>query len=252
MTNFEYFAKAFRFNSGKSILDSGDFYGRHYEKPPISEDSPTVKMTIYNNEIGATIESAKMLSEFYTVDKDIQERFEEWLELPENSELCWFEAGEQFAMEVLGLEKQTSDNTYNGENDLAQDYQWSVYGMDNSDWYYANDDTLVVIHAHTGCDIRGGYSPPLFLRPSDEYAIPMALTVGYYIIQGRSSTGDDLTDDECYELSERWSNGYSNNPTYEMSKSINRVFRFTQNNHSVIAHLNTGEIVRISIDYYLN
>jgi hypothetical protein len=101
--NLETIAKAFRFNTGKSMLDSGDFYGRHYDKPPISDEQPLIRVHVYGNEPSATIETALFLAETCEVDFAIQAQFEEWAALEENSELSWFEAGETFATEVLGL-----------------------------------------------------------------------------------------------------------------------------------------------------
>jgi hypothetical protein len=251
MTNFDIISKAFRHNSGKSILDSGDFYGRHYEKPPISESTPMIKLDLWNDEINATIESAHMLSEFFTVDKDIQAQFEEWLELPENEDLNWFEAGERFVEDVLGLFKQSGDNTYNSENDLSQDYQWSVYtDLNDNDWLYASDSTLTVVHAHTGCDIRGGYSYPLFLRSMHDYSVPLNITVEYHISQGRRN-GVELDSGECSDLCYEWENGYSSNPSYMLSKAVKRVFKFTKTDDSVVALLNDGAIVKIHPNLYI-
>jgi hypothetical protein len=162
--NFETIAKAFRYNSGKSLMDSGDYYGRHYEKPPLEEKAPIVTIDVWKTEVSPTIETARFLAENSEVDFELQERFEEWAALEENSDMSWFEAGETFATEVLGLVQLVRDNTYNNENDLSQDYVWEVYSeSDKGDWIY-DDDAIMVCYAHTGCDVRGGYSYPLFLN----------------------------------------------------------------------------------------
>jgi hypothetical protein len=242
--NFEAIAKAFRHNTGKHFLDSGGAYGRHHEKPPISEESPMVTIDIWRNDVSACIETAHFLSETCEVDFDLQNQFEEWVGLEENSDLSWFEAGEKFATEVLGLYQSARDNTYNGENDLSQDYVWEVYTEDeSSDWIYA-DNALFVCYAHTGCDVRGGYAYPLFLRCGGDYAIPMDLTAEFYISEGRLN-GEEIERDELQNIDEKWQNGYSSNPAYQMSKDIERVFGFTKTKDSVIVKLNTGEIVKI-------
>ncbi len=242
---FEAIAKAFRHNTGASMLDSGGAYGRHHEKPPIVEETPMVTINTWRNEISATIETAHFLSEACEVDFELQAQFDEWVALEENSDLSWFEAGQRFCEDVLGLHKQARDNTYNGENDLSQDYVWEVYTeeISPSDWIYA-DNALMVVYAHTGCDIRGGYAYPLFLRHQGDYAVPFDLTAEFYIIEGRLN-GEEIDEEELRALDEQWQNGYTSNPTYQMSKDIERVFGFTKTPNSVVAKLESGEIVKI-------
>lgn len=242
--NFEAIAKAFRHNTGASILDSGGAYGRHHEKPPIAEDRPMVTIDCYNKEVMPTIETAHFLAETCAVDFEIQAQFEAWAALEENSDLSWFEAGKTFAENVLGLSQLARDNTYNNENDLSQDYVWEVYAEDDKgDWIYA-DDALMVCYAHTGCDARGGYAYPLFLRCQDDYAIPMDLCAEFRIDEGRDR-GAEMEREECQALDEQWQCGYSSNPAYQLSKDIDRVFGFTQGTDSVVVRLNSGEIVKI-------
>lgn len=243
-SNLATIAKAFRHNTGKSFLDSGDFYGRHYEKPPITDETPLVSIDTWKTEVTATIDTARFLAETCVVDSDLQEQFDEWVALEENSDLNWFEAGEQFATEVLGLTQLARDNTYNGENDLSQNYVWEVYAdEDDGDWIY-NDDALMVVYAHTGCDVRGGYAYPLFLRCQGDYSIPMDLVAEFFITDARRD-GEELETEECHELGEEWQCGYSSNPAYQMSKDIERVFEFTKTVDTVVVKLKSGEIVKI-------
>lgn len=242
--NFETIAKAFRHNTGASFLDSGSAYGRHHEKPPIAESIPMVSIDTWRDEVTATIETAHFLAETCEVDFDLQAQFEEWAALEENSELSWFEAGETFAKDVLGLTQLARDNTYNGENDLSQNYVWEVYSEnDKGDWIY-DDDAIMVVYAHTGCDVRGGYAYPLFMRCQGDYSIPMDLCAEFYISEGRKD-GVELEYEECRELDEKWSCGYSSHPSYEFSKEIERVFGYTKTVDSVIVKLKSGEIVKV-------
>jgi hypothetical protein len=242
--NLTTIAKAFRHNTGKSFLDSGDHYGRHYEKPPITDETPLVSIDIWGTDVGATIDTARFLAETCEVDTELQNQFDKWVELEENSELSWFEAGEKFATEVLGLQQLARDNTYNGENDLSQTYVWEVYAdEDDGDWIY-NDDALMVVYAHTGCDVRGGYAYPLFLRCQGDYSIPMDLVAEFFITDARLN-GEDLEDETCRGLDEQWQCGYTSNPAYHMSKDIERIFSFTKTVNTVVVKLTSGEIVRI-------
>lgn len=244
MTNFEIIAKAFRHNTGKSFLDSGDHYGRHYEKPPIDPSDPIATLDVWGNDVCGSMETAAYLNARCNVDREIQDRFDEWVALEENSEMNWFEAGETFATEVLGLTQFAQDNTYNSENDLTQNYVWEVYGEegDKDDWLY-NDDALMVVYAHTGCDVRGGYAYPLFLRSTTDYAIPVDMCVEYRILEARRD-GEVIED---HGLDERWSNGYSSNPSYQLSNDIERVFKFTQTPTTVVVKLRSGEVALIYV-----
>ncbi len=241
---FEAIAKAFRHNTGASFLDSGSAYGRHHEKPPITEEYPPVSIYCYTNEVLPTIEVAHFLAAQTNVDFDIQSQFDEWAAQEENSELSWFEAGEQFATEVLGLNQRTRDNTYNGENDLSQDYVWEVYSNDdNGDWIY-DDDALLVIYAHTGCDVRGGYAYPLFLRSTGEYSAPMDLVAQFHAAEGRMD-GEELDDMDLRNIDEEWQCGYSSCPAYQFNKEVERVFKFTKTTDSVVVKLKSGVIIKV-------
>lgn len=242
--NQETIAKAFRHNSGKSFLDSGDFYGRHYDKQPISEEQPLVTIDVYGNEPSATIETALFLAETCEVDFDIQSQFDAWAAREENSELSWFEAGKTFATEVLGLIQLARDNTCNSENDLSQNYVWEVYAAeDGGDWIY-QDEALMVCYAHTGCDVRGGYAYPLFLRCQGDYSVPFDLTVEWRISEGTLDT-KELSQEEYQELDEKWSIGYTSNPTYQFSKDIEKVIEDSATIDSVTVKLKSGEIVKV-------
>ena len=242
--NLETITKAFRFNTGKSMLDSGDFYGRHYDKPPISDEQPLVKVHVYGNEPSATIETALFLAETCEVDFAIQAQFEEWAALEENSELSWFEAGETFATDVLGLTQLARDNTYNNENDLSQDYVWEVYSdSDKGDWIY-DDEAIMVCYAHTGCDVRGGYAYPLFLRCQGDYSIPMDLTVEWRISEGKLGD-EELEDEDMRNIDEQWSIGYTSCPSYQFSKDIEEVIEDSATVDSVEVKLKSGELVKV-------
>jgi len=84
------------------------------------------------------------------------------------------------------------------------------------DWLLA-DESLTVIYLHNGCDVRGGYSLPVFCRKKGELAVPGDLSAGYEIT---GSLGKSL--EECRELSldETWSNEWSSCPYGELENDI--------------------------------
>ena len=218
------FYRAARQNTGMSALDSGGAYGRHHEKGPVSPDDPMI--TWEDPLMSATISTPHLLNEYLEIDRSLQAAWEHWDEL-NGDELDYFESGRQFAEEMTGCSSSSlynyvfrgRDNVYNVENDLSQVYIWEVYTMKDSmddDWLFA-DESLTVIYLHNGCDVRGGYSLPVFCRKKGELVVPMDLSADYEIT---GSLGKSLK--ECRELSldETWSNGWSSYPYGKLENDI--------------------------------
>jgi len=148
----------------------------------------------------------------------------------------------------MGLVSRARDNVYNGENDLTQVYAWEVYTPedDNGDWIYAGDP-LVVVFVHTGCDVRGGYSAPIFCRSKGEYAVPVDYVAQFHAEAGRTD-GREMDDDELRAIDERWCAGYSSLPASQVTGDIERVFPWTKTATSVCAKLKSGHIVKIGVE----
>jgi hypothetical protein len=242
--SFDVFAKACRHNSGSHFLDSGDAYGRHWQKPAIARKDGAAVLDVWRDEITGTIETAHFLAEHMAVDADMQAQFEEWSEGQAGS---WFELAEKFATEHLGLVQRARDNVYNGENDLTQVYIWEVYTPedDGRDWIFDND-ALTVIFVHTGCDVRGGYSAPIFCRTRGEYSVPVDLCAQFYAAEARDEDGNEIEDP--HTLDEKWRCGWASHPASQLREDIERVFGFTKTATTVCAKLHTGEIVKIGVE----
>ena len=240
--NFGVFAKACRYNSGAHFLDSGGAYGRYWEKPPIAEASESAVIDVWRDEITGTIETAHFLAEHLDVDTDVQKQFDEWCEDQDGN---WFELAHRFAIEALGLSARASDNVYNNENDLTQVFVWQVYTPedDERDWIYSREP-LTVIFVHTGCDVRGGYSAPIFCRPRGEYAVPVDVCAEFYAIEARDEDGEEI---DTQSVDERWRAGYASWPAGEVQRDVARVFGFTKTKTTVCAKLHSGEVVKIGV-----
>lgn len=179
-----------RYNSGKNLLDSGDYYGRKYEQPPLPEDHPMVQLGLSENHDGTyepeiVLYTVPMLEDQTEELQFMQELFDSWADKYEED--GWPELIERF-MEGLGYSRVCDrNNTYNHESHLDQDYVYELWvpeHQDVCDWIYCKDAVLI-IQLHTGCDIRGGYSPPIFLRSiHDEYALPTDFTAQLEVWDG--------------------------------------------------------------------
>jgi hypothetical protein len=266
-------ALACRYNSGKSLCDSGDAYGRHWQRPPLTGKEPAVTLDVYENSNGsvdvtATIETYHWLKENFEVDEELHAAFDKWV-AEEDPDGTWFELGKRFAQEQLSLHQHARDNVYNGENDFSQVFVWEVYtpNEDESDWIYA-DEPLVVLYVHTGCDVRGGYSTPLFLRPQGDYAMPIHFCAEYFIAEGTKRddvliplpqdslfpghpvlTNADvpIPEHELRRLDESWQAGYSSYPSGAFSKAIDKVLvRPEPKGDTLTVLLKSGETVTVT------
>jgi hypothetical protein len=144
-------------NTGKHLLDSGDAYGRAWERNQ-----------------GKTIEDFEAEpEESYTYDKDsnyLERRVSlfHYLSQLETDWVCDYfnelPCQDWDAEDVYGVSKfqwdwlnskcdvetKSTFNTYNWDSDLSQILQGT--------WVYINGEEYILIQVHGGCDARGGYT----------------------------------------------------------------------------------------------
>lgn len=63
------------------------------------------------------------------------------------------------ALEALGYEEVSADNTYNYGSDFEDEINFHVFmpkGQSKREWYYS-DEAIITVYVHTGLDVRGGY-----------------------------------------------------------------------------------------------
>lgn len=139
-------------NTGKSLLDSGGAYGRHYErnqKTGINFDSDLI-IDQFNVIIPIQVFMDTML-DYTNICEELENKFKEAgidLYYTNRDKISDF-------LELLGVEydrysRAEWSNTYNWDNDLSQDLQFHLFSYEGS--------TYAIIETHNGCDIRGGYS----------------------------------------------------------------------------------------------
>jgi DNA-directed RNA polymerase subunit RPC12/RpoP len=137
-----------KYNSGASMCDSGDAYGRHWEINK-NIDMETVEpfeieMDCYGDNdfynVSVVMNTYKLLITHYT--DDICEEFNQ---LTNNAK--------HFILENF---TKDGNNTYNGDAALTQHLLYHYLGEDF--------EGRVIVQVHTGCDIRGGYSEPFMFQ----------------------------------------------------------------------------------------
>lgn len=251
--------EAARCPSGKSFLDSGGDSGRHWQKPPIPVDAPEADWDRTGDDgepWGAALETPIFLANHTEIatgkdGHDLNKLFEIFAELWPN--MNWFEAGERFMIE-RGYHQHARENTYNHESDLSQCFVWELYTKkeEEDDWIWA-DESVLVVYVHTGADVRGGYSNPVFLVWDGDYAAPLDIVCQFYVDSG-TLHGEPLTDNERRSIDEKWECGYSQYPFGQVRDDVE--FWLPTNelkNDPVlddglrVAVLKSGEVVSIGV-----
>ena len=167
----DYLATFTRYNSGKHFLDSGDYYGRQYERDISDNDF------YFDEYSGFIINTHEMVRQNFEHLYVVQDMFHDYCKLEDpNNNLSYFTLTERFVnilIDEYGFNsEEVRDNTYNNENDLDQDMIIQVLTKSN-DWVWNDNESIMIINFHTGCDIRGGYSPPLFVQSKTDYNWPL-------------------------------------------------------------------------------
>ena len=157
-------------NTGKALCDSGDAYGRHWERNQnrdfLNEPEATVEFSVYNG--GLEVDFARNVFHFLKDRLDFNEElnsdFKRFLDTDAG---CDFQAMQEYC-DLHEYDSQTV-NTYNGDCNLSQTLQFITFGR-GSDLYNHNH---VLLQIHQGCDVRGGYSTPVVFDLLDECGIYM-------------------------------------------------------------------------------
>ena len=249
------FKELCREDTGRHFLDSGGAYGRHHEKPPIPVDQPIAAIDgIWGSEVSAVIHTGAWLDECMEIKRGRQAKFEKFADREENRREPWDEILARYADRKGWLHLDTI-NTYNGEQDLDQTLLWHIYsrtGEHIDEWYHADhDDLAIAVQTHNGCDVRGGYSRPVFCASNSggfDYPIPLDYVAGFYPIAAHDPDGEEIDDLWMIPQVDRWSTGYSSWPTGELRDSIQRVFGWTRTVDTVCVLTNTGHKVKIAVE----
>mgnify|MGYP005817197979 CR=1 FL=1 len=154
-------------NTGRSFLDSGDHYGRHWQqnqgldfpsRPAATLEVRPCEWKDQKAEIDVTLDLFHWLRERLEYDAAMTAKYNRFANRRENKESPHLPLMEEFAKEVrhgTGLYGDGSPftvNTYNGEDLLSQTIQYV--------FWQEGDRAFVLLQIHGGCDVRGGYTAP--------------------------------------------------------------------------------------------
>lgn len=166
-----------RVNTGAHFLDSGGAYGRHHEKPPVPEDHPVHYARRWGDgyyDIDLLVNQPSALEEAFAIDPKATHAFRLWAQIADpHDDHNWIELAKLYCVRMvetgrwndpeladvirhqgreMGVRSVYADNSYNHDNALDQDFE-IIAPNPYEGW--------ALIMSHNGCDIRGGYSPPI-------------------------------------------------------------------------------------------
>lgn len=168
-TKRELIYKMLTTSTGKHFLDSGDHYGRHWERNAnktiedfINEPEATLDIT----KRGETLDGEVSISLFHFLDKSLEldSVCDEFNSIPcDNWDGDCYgvsKDGQQFLDDREATIKGDY-NSYNGESVLSQVIQYTLVNIDGTDY--------VLLQVHGGCDVRGGYTDAKLFKLSVDY-----------------------------------------------------------------------------------
>lgn len=190
-------------STGRSILDSGDHYGRHWEQNrKLAGDDPvayfdslpasTLKFSCYqkNMDIEITHNVFHWLAERLIYSEEMQNEYDRFVE---DSDEHYLHDMETFAKNM------DSDcftcNSYNYEDLLSQTIQYVSFYSELYDETSGLDlrGTYVALQLHNGCDARGGYTAPKLFEVIDGEKYALADNARATIFAGNTLNPNQMT-----------------------------------------------------------
>jgi hypothetical protein len=151
-------------NTGKSGLDSGNYYGRNWERNKNREfenESP-VELDFSYNEISYERNIYHFLVESLEYDRELTESLYEFENSYDHPYANWHDITQDW-LKSKGFNSIFRNNTYNGECNLSQSLLYElVTEKEFCPEFY--DADFIILQVHGGCDIRGGYTDPVIFR----------------------------------------------------------------------------------------
>ena len=150
-------------NTGRSLGDSGDHYGRNYERNATANFKKQAPVVARFGKGGIDVSRNVyhfLMDTLQEHSPEMQKRFNAYCK--RHSDEYPMTNMEGFAKDMNG----GSDgvyivNTYNGECNVSQTLQYVTFN------HYG--DAYILLQIHGGCDVRGGYTKPKVFRLEDDY-----------------------------------------------------------------------------------
>ncbi|HET9280348.1 MAG TPA: hypothetical protein VFR24_00100 [Candidatus Angelobacter sp.] len=169
--------KMLKENTGRAMCDSGSAYGRNWERNQARkfQKEPSALLDIFTHrardywkedtvELSPVVSVFHFLSEALEYSPKIDRQLQSFARRVEFENEPWLSIAEAFAQHYADQQESkppvNTVNTYNGEDFLSQVLQYVMVG---------EDEGVVVLSIHGGCDVRGGYTKPRVFRYSTDW-----------------------------------------------------------------------------------
>ncbi len=198
-------------SSDVSILDSGNYYGRSWErnrKIPDFRKLPEVTVSVMETQWYPIVNIFHLLTKTLTrtpVSNKIERDFLKLANTDSFKNEAWETVWDSFTENLIkdGFVCSKLDNTYNHSNLLSEDFIGGLFHKQFTD----HDIYFIFLRIHTGCDIRGGYSSPKIFEIGDEDALT-AFLAGTFEVTAYCECPDHQfiisADGPDYELPSSW------------------------------------------------
>jgi len=171
-------------NTGRALCDSGDAYGRNWQRNQGKDFSAAPAVTVSWDAFRArdeehlpgqlmlcgTVDLYHWMTRNLEFDAELQAQLDEFAAREENEDSCWLQIQEEFADYLHDRDGHEAEprviNTYNDPDnvDLSQVLQYvELYTEDR------HEPSHLIVSVHGGCDVRGGYTSPVVYRLRQEY-----------------------------------------------------------------------------------
>lgn len=210
MTTLEKLHEMLTENTGRHFLDSGDHYGRHWQRNQaktledfINEPEETISYQRIGGYFERTVSVFHFLSELELCDiceefNRINEEADEWDNSLDVYGVSW--SAWEYLTNFHEVDVERTWNTYNGDSDLSQTLQGATLEIDGEGYF--------LIQIHGGCDVRGGYTTARLFRAKNGYKWE---PIHEYLWEFKSQ--DEIIDDiDCGHLEEVLDSGNDYKP----------------------------------------
>lgn len=162
-------------NTGRAMCDSGDHYGRQWERNQKQgvdaiKNAPAFSVESFNEHEGSIrCTTYHYLTKHLDVTPVSEELQRDWAEFAKKSEYdytSWLTIMKDFldTRDDLSYNDSSVINTYNFENIIDQVLQYRIFFKHKEK---KDDECYILLQIHNGCDVRGGYTAPRVFRVCD-------------------------------------------------------------------------------------
>ena len=182
-------------NTGRHLLDSGDAYGRNFERNRQKnlEKQPAMTMNFHKYgdddtkiQMWPTIDTYHYLSahlEYNETAHKLNKQFQKFVDAGDDTTRSWLQEMREWTDTQSGNEDSITINTYSEEfNHLSQVLQFIPFTLD----YLADEPSeteitkdiygnYIILQLHNGADIRGGYTKPVIFKVNHDATALMSI-----------------------------------------------------------------------------